>query len=80
MNHQIWSSVECLNEIWSKIVYTSNGVAWWWWSSIPSLGSKDQTSQMTLLQSMMEYWSNIPYLSRVPRLGGLLNHLNYFKT
>jgi hypothetical protein len=47
-------------------------------SSIPSLGSKDQTSQMTLLRSMMEYWLNIPYLigAYLGRLGGLLSYLN----
>ncbi len=52
-------------------------------SWISSLGSKDQTSHMTLLQSTMEYWLNVPYFTRLPklsaylgRLGGLLNNLN----
>ncbi len=33
------------------------------------MGSKDQTLQLTLLQSMMKYWLNIAYLIRLPRLG-----------
>jgi len=43
-------------------------------------------SQMTLLWKIMEYWPNIPYLVKLlrlgaylGRLGGLLNHLNFFK-
>jgi len=66
-----------------RLFYTTSGVAWQFRISISSLGSKDQTSQMTLLWSTMEYWLNIPHLFRIPRLGayldrlgGVLKHLN----